>query len=172
MNKVINRYLLGFALLLPITITALAMPESVMKHPALPNISLHDMSGHLVKLKSLEGKIMVVTVWANWCPYCHQEAPGFVRLHKEMGSRVRFIGIAIDDRESAEHFVSQEHVNYPTLLAGAHPGKVLARLGDRQEMLPYTLIISPKGYVLQRHLGFYSSEKLSSELKYAMNSTQ
>ncbi|MEB8537157.1 TlpA disulfide reductase family protein [Acidithiobacillus ferriphilus] len=114
--------MLGFALLLPVTITALAMPESVMKHPALPNISLHDMSGHLVKLKSLEGKIMVVTVWANWCPYCHQEAPGFVRLHKEMGSRVRFIGIAIDDRESAEHFVSQEHVSYPTLLAGAHPG--------------------------------------------------
>ncbi|WP_215876948.1 hypothetical protein HF292_010195 [Acidithiobacillus ferruginosus] len=33
----------------------------------------------------------------------------------------------------------------------AHPGKMLASLGDEQGMLPYTLIISSTGYILHRH---------------------
>ncbi|WP_223306737.1 peroxiredoxin family protein [Acidithiobacillus ferrivorans] len=140
---------------------AYAAPITTGVRPVLARISLPDLSGDLVTLSHLEGKVMVINLWANWCPVCHQEAPEFVRLHQNLGSKVRFVGIALDGKKSAEKFIHKEHVNFMTLLAGAHPSKVLSAIGDRDEMLPYTLIVDPDGRVVQRHLGFYSASQLA-----------
>ncbi|MBU2853110.1 TlpA family protein disulfide reductase [Acidithiobacillus ferriphilus] len=159
-----------------ISVLALLMPELAYAapittgvRPILVRISLPDLSGDLVTLSHLEGKVMVINLWANWCPVCHQEAPGFVRLHQNLGSKVRFVGIALDGKKSAEKFIHEEHVNYLTLLAGAHPSKVLSAIGDRNEMLPYTLIVDPDGRVVQRHLGFYSASQLAIEINRVMH---
>ncbi|MBU2722592.1 TlpA family protein disulfide reductase [Acidithiobacillus ferridurans] len=148
---------------------AYAAPITTGVSPILVSISLPDITGGLVTLNHLKGKVMVINLWANWCPVCHQEAPGFVHLHQTLGSRVRFVGIALDGKKSAERFIHDEHVNYLTLLAGAHPSKVLSALGDRNEMLPYTLIVDPKGRVVQRHLGFYSASQLAIAVNRVMH---
>ncbi|MFA7657683.1 TlpA family protein disulfide reductase [Acidithiobacillus thiooxidans] len=135
--------------------------KAVAKTTFLPQIVLTNLSGRKVDLNNLKGKVMVVNLWANWCPFCHEETPGFVRLHQNLGSKVRFVGIALDGKRSAEKFIDKEHVKYLTLLAGAHPSKVLSAIGDRNEMLPYTLIVDPDGRIVERHLGFFSASKLA-----------
>ena len=147
---------------------AYAAPVVTISHPVLAGISLPDLSGGLVNLSHLEGKVMAINLWANWCPVCHHEAPDFARLHRKLGSKVRFVGIALDGKKSAQKFIHDEHLNYLTLLAGSHPGKVLSAIGDRNGMLPYTLIVAPDGHVVQRHLGFYPARQLSIELKRVM----
>ena len=132
----------------------------VVSPSSLPNLTLPDMAGRLVGLKSLEGKLLIVSLWANWCPFCHQEALGLVRLHKQFDSKVRFVGIAIDNKESAERFILEEKVNYLTLLAEPHPGHVLTALGDRRGMLPYTILVLPSGRIVSRHIGYYAEKTL------------
>lgn len=131
----------------------------------LPDLTLPDLAGHAVRLKRLQGRVLVVNLFANWCPACHREAPGFVRIHRQIGSAVRFVGIAIDDKEAAGDFISRAHINYLVLLAGRHPGKVLSALGDKAEMLPYTLIVAPNGRIVGRHLGFYPAKELLMDIK-------
>lgn len=136
----------------------------------LPQLTLPDISGKLVNLKTLEGKLLVINIWANWCPVCHHEAPGFVQLNNRLGDRVRFVGIALDNRASAEAFIHEEHINYLTLLAGQHPGKLLAVVGDPREMLPFTLIVSSKGEIIERHLGYYPAAQLKKMITRALRS--
>lgn len=136
---------------------------ATLSQPTLP-----DLSGKLVNIKTLEGKLLVINIWANWCPVCHHEAPGFVRLHNRLGARVRFVGIALDSRASAEAFVHEEHIDYLTLLAGKHPGKILSIVGDPQKMLPFTLIVGPDGKVLERHLGYYPIAQLEKTITQAL----
>jgi peroxiredoxin len=130
----------------------------------LPDLTLPDLAGHAVRLKRLQGRVLVVNLFANWCPACHREAPGFVRIHRQIGSAVRFVGIAIDDKEAAGDFISRAHINYLVLLAGRHPGKVLSALGDKAEMLPYTLIVAPNGRIVGRHLGSYPAKELLMDI--------
>jgi peroxiredoxin len=130
----------------------------------LSDLTLPDMAGHSVRLKHLQGRVLVVNLFANWCPACHREATGFVRIHRQIGSAVRFVGIAIDDKEAARDFISRAHINYLVLLAGRHPGKVLVALGDKAEMLPYTLIVAPNGRIVGRHMGYYPEKELLRDI--------
>jgi thiol-disulfide isomerase/thioredoxin len=42
------------------------------------------------------GQITVVDLWSLACPPCLKEFPGLVRLHEELGDRVRCIGVDLD----------------------------------------------------------------------------
>ncbi len=155
----------SFALLIFIGMLQDAMAEPSISPPYLPDLILPDMAGRPVSINSLEGKPLVVNVWANWCPFCHQETPGLVRLHEKLGSKVRFVGIAIDNKASASHFITQEKVDYPVLLAETHPGRVLTALGDKSGMLPYTLLVLPNGRIFLIHLGYYPEKVLLKNIQ-------
>ncbi len=171
-----NRNLLAFltsTLLLAGSITscfANGLSSAPSSSSSLSQLTLPNISGRLINLKTLEGKLLVINIWANWCPVCHHEAPGFVRLHNRLGARVRFVGIALDNRASAEAFIHEEHINYLTLLAGQHPGKLLAVVGDPREMLPFTLIVSSKGEIIERHLGYYPAAQLKKTITLVLRS--
>lgn len=55
------------------------------------------------ELASLEGRIVVVDMWATWCVPCVERFPKMVELYHEYSSRgVTFVSICMDDREDAE----------------------------------------------------------------------
>ncbi len=167
MKGVIFRHATIFSCALLIFIGMLqdAIAEPSVSPSYLPNVILPNMAGRPVSLMSLEGKLLVVNVWANWCPFCHQETPGLVRLHKKLGSKVRFVGIAIDNKTSASRFIAQEKIDYLVLLAEPHPGRVLAALGDKNGMLPYTLLVFPNGRIGLTHIGYYPENTLLDNIQ-------
>jgi thiol-disulfide isomerase/thioredoxin len=54
------------------------------------------ITGKQVGLEAFEGRLVVINVWASWCPPCHDEAPDlarFARAHPE----AQLLGIDIKD---------------------------------------------------------------------------
>lgn len=147
-------------------------PVSVMdsataeNNDGAPSVDLPDLNGRQVKLTDYQGKVLVVNLWASWCPPCQKETPEFVALQKELGDKgVQFIGIGVDEEKPIREFVTRMGVNYPILLAGDQGDQILLDFGDTQGALPYTLVIDRSGKVRERHLGYYPQDELRQTLQ-------
>ncbi len=87
------------------------------------------------------GSIVVVNIWASWCPPCRQEAPHLEQVWTRYRSRgVRLIGVDHQDtRGGGLSFVRQFGITYP--VAFDPGGTVAARYGAVG--IPATFVIGP-----------------------------
>ena len=68
---------------------------------ALEDFELKDLDGKLVKMSSFRGKVVLLNLWATWCPYCGKERPHLEALYQKYKSR-GFVVVAISiDAEGA-----------------------------------------------------------------------
>jgi peroxiredoxin len=59
---------------------------------------------------------MVVNVWFSTCPPCARELADFAEVHREVGERVRFVGVnPFDGPEVMNRFASERGVAYELL---------------------------------------------------------
>ncbi len=131
---------------------------------ALYASSFHDVSGAPHALGRYEGHWVVLNFWATWCPPCREEMPGFSRLQAQWGDRVQFVGVANDDPSKVARFASDLHINYPLLVGGDEVSELSRRLGDEAAVLPFTVIVDPKGEVREQKVGVYSERQLNTRL--------
>jgi cytochrome c biogenesis protein CcmG, thiol:disulfide interchange protein DsbE len=62
-----------------------------------PNVVAHDMDGNQVELADLRGEVVLLNVWATWCPPCREEMPSMQRLHERLGPKgLHIIAVSID----------------------------------------------------------------------------
>ena len=52
-----------------------------------PEISLPDTRDSVIKLSSLQGKVVLVDFWASWCTPCRATNPYVQKLYKKYGSK-------------------------------------------------------------------------------------
>ncbi|HET7309927.1 MAG TPA: TlpA disulfide reductase family protein [Mycobacteriales bacterium] len=118
-----------------------------------------DVSGELLDgthfdLSSWRGHVVVVNFWGSWCSPCRDEAQALDQVFRDNRSRgVEFIGVDVrEDRASAEAFVADRHIGYPSLF---DPSDVLALRfpGLPPNATPTTLIIDRQGRIAARHSG-------------------
>ncbi|MEP9409914.1 MAG: redoxin family protein [Candidatus Brocadia sp.] len=113
-------------------------------------------------LESNKGKVVVLNLWATWCPPCRKEMPGFVNLYKKYKDKgLEIIGVAFDENgeEVVPPFIKSLGINYPIYLDGGDIGPAY----DLQAY-PTTIIYGKDGKVVNKHLGYLSEEDLDSEL--------
>ncbi|MBA4157173.1 MAG: TlpA family protein disulfide reductase [Gemmatimonadetes bacterium] len=62
-----------------------------------PNVVAHDLQGQPVALEDLVGQVVLLNVWATWCPPCREEMPSMQRLHERFASDgLRVVAVSID----------------------------------------------------------------------------
>ena len=113
-----------------------------------PDFTLKDMIGVPRKLSEWDGNVIVLNFWATWCRPCLQEIPMFTDVQREVGqNKVRFIGIAVDDRATVETFLKRTsiEINYPLLIGDDEAIPVAVDYGNDTGILPYTVIIDASG---------------------------
>jgi len=60
-------------------------------------VAIGEKSGRTFDLKDLRGKIVLLNLWATWCPPCVQEMPSLDRLQAELGgSDFEVIALSVD----------------------------------------------------------------------------
>jgi DsbE subfamily thiol:disulfide oxidoreductase len=115
-----------------------------------------------ISLRSFAGSIVVVNIWASWCPPCREEAPQLERVWTRYRSRgVRFIGVDHEDtRTGGLSFVREFGITYPI---GFDPGgSVAASYGAVG--VPTTFVIDPDGRIAYRFLGKTTAPMLAATL--------
>lgn len=88
-------------------------PQLPDAHLALPVLG----SSKTESLADFRGKVLVVNVFASWCPPCRSEAPILTHEQRTLASHGgTIVGITyLDDSNASESFVRQEHITYPVL---------------------------------------------------------
>ncbi|HEV2130266.1 MAG TPA: TlpA disulfide reductase family protein [Longimicrobiaceae bacterium] len=62
-----------------------------------PDFIARDLDGAPVSLGELRGQVVLLNVWATWCPPCVEEMPSMQRLHERLGPEgLRVVAVSID----------------------------------------------------------------------------
>ena len=117
-----------------------------------PKFVLPDLSGKVVRMDDLRGKVVLLNLWATWCPPCVEEMPTLEALSKKMTGR-DFVLLAISEDEHSEDvapWIEQRGLTFPVLLDAR--GQVGADLGITG--YPETFIVDRTGRIVHHHIGY------------------
>lgn len=106
--------------------------------------------GAEVALSSLQGSPLLVNFFASTCAPCVLEMPDLEQVHRELGDKVMFLGLALQDRpEDARDLVARTGVTYRT--AQDKDASAITALGGT--VLPTTVLLDSRGRVVASHSG-------------------
>lgn len=91
----------------PVTAPA-ADPAPLVDHPA-PNFTLTTTEGETLTLGDLKGQVVLVNIWATWCPPCRAEMPTIqatYEQYRDQGFRVLAVNLQEDAPTVAAFFRS------------------------------------------------------------------
>ena len=120
-----------------------------------PEFVLPDLDGNDVTLADFEGKVVILDLWATWCPPCRKEIPFLVSLYeqyKDQGLVVVGVGLDQGGASVIAPFVEENGVTYPILV-----GDQTISQSYKVSGIPMTLIIDRDGIVASKDVGFAPS---------------
>ena len=101
-----------------------------------------------------QGKLLVLNIWATWCPPCRREMPDLDLLSKTLDpTRFAVIGVSIDgDTQLAEEFLLQHGITFRNFFDKA--GELSRPLALKA--YPETFLIAPDRTLLRRMTGLHT----------------
>jgi thiol-disulfide isomerase/thioredoxin len=88
---------------------------------------------------------------------CKKELPAFAAVHQELGDRVRFVGLNLQDTpERAQRFARDAGVGYEILLDTDQQIALDLDLAN----FPSTLFVDASGHIVDLHQGALTADEL------------
>jgi len=122
-----------------------------MDYPA-PALSLTDMAGNSADLANYRGQVVLVNLWATWCPPCKEEMPAletFYRKHADDG----FAIVAVNDGDPTADvvkFVKDYGLTFPVWL---DPTYIATEKAFKTLNLPSSFVINRDGQIVLSWVG-------------------
>lgn len=107
---------------------------------------------------------VLVNYWASWCPSCIEEMPMLSQANQDL---IPVLSIAQDAPASAKAFVTQHPMSFDVWIEPPSQTTTDVLLGNRDNALPYTLLVHRDGRVLDSHSGALSRTQLEAMLRKA-----
>ncbi|MGI4883382.1 MAG: TlpA family protein disulfide reductase [Janthinobacterium lividum] len=114
------------------------------------NVPLYTLDGRPATLRRFAGKVVVLNLWASWCPPCRAEMPALQHLYSQVDTaRVAFVLVSLDENPArARRVVQQAGYTFPVFF----PAAPLPKAFDTKS-IPTTFVLRPDGTVATRHEG-------------------
>ena len=112
---------------------------------SLPPITFVDLLGARATIQAEPHHVLVLNVFASWCPDCIKEAPALSRLREAYaGKPVDIIGIDQDENPSAELQIPRNYGhNFPMYIDHEHQTEAVLGV----HYIPATFIVDDRGLV-------------------------
>ena len=81
------------------------------------------------------------------------------------GNGVQILGIALDDPQKAREFASKLSLRYPILVGTIDTVLAGRQYGNREGMLPYSVLVDTDGIVRWAYLGALDKDELETQIK-------
>ena len=139
-----------------------AEPASVVpvavEYPA-PELTLTDLEGKTVSLADLRGQVVLVNLWATWCPPCKYEMPTLQAYYEDHGAE-GFTLVAINDGDPTDDvaaFARDYGLTFPVWL---DPTYIASEQAFKTNALPSSFVIDREGVVRYAWTGAISLSML------------
>ena len=121
---------------------------SVGKHA--PEIVVKNVQGQEVKLSDLKGKVVVLDIWATWCPHCRAMIPQERQMVERLkGKPFTLVSISMDDKkDTLTDFLAKEKM--PWTHCWVSPNSDLAE-DWHIEYFPTVYVLDARGVI--RYVG-------------------
>lgn len=128
-------------------------PGTVAVGNQAPGYAAQSLDGERASLAQLQGKPVLLNVWATWCHPCRDEIPALEQLHREFGPRgLQVVGVSIDQggqEQGIREFLQEFGASYAIWLdPNGDISSTYSTMG-----VPETFLIGPDGTLLWRHSG-------------------
>jgi len=125
-------------------------------------------------LKDSKAKILILDIFATWCPPCQAEATHLSALEKKYKNKIKIIGISIEDNianEKLQAFANTHNASY-TLVNSAANREVINEIANKLKLgqnfgIPL-IVIYKDGKLVHYYQGAVEEEFIDSDIKRAL----
>ncbi len=117
-----------------------------------PDFTLPDLDGKMVSLSEYKGKVVLLNIWATWCPPCVEEMPSMEKLHQELkNENFKILAVSIDSTgtQDVAPFMEKHKLSFQTLTDTKGTIKSLYQTTG----VPESLIIDKNGRIVEKIIG-------------------
>lgn len=119
-----------------------------------PNFTAVNLkTGDTISLdRTYQDKVVLVNLWATWCPPCRQEMPAMEKLYRELGPRgFRIAAVSVDegDLKDVVAFADEMSLTFDIL----HDGDGSVQKAYQSIMFPESFLIDQRGVIVKKVIG-------------------
>lgn len=122
-----------------------------------PDYAAATLDGDTLHLKDLRGDVVLINVWATWCPPCLREMPALQRLHEALGADgLRVLAVNVDNAsfggdptDLVRTFIDEFGLTFDILLDPEYAIESAFQVSG----LPMTFVIDRRGRIREKTLG-------------------
>jgi len=117
-----------------------------------PDFTFPGLNGKMVSLSDYKGKVVLVNIWATWCPSCVDEMPSMEKLYQKFkGENFEILAVSIDTLglKAVIPFMKKYKLTFPGLIDPA--GTI--RISYRTTGIPESFIIGKDGILIKKIIG-------------------
>jgi peroxiredoxin len=109
-------------------------------------------TGRPVTIEDYRGKVVLLNIWATWCPPCKVEMPSMERLHHKLaGTDFRLVAVSVDEDDSTavNKFVKEMGLTFEIL----HNRDGSIRRIYQTTGVPESFVIDRDGVIVKKIIG-------------------
>jgi cytochrome c biogenesis protein CcmG/thiol:disulfide interchange protein DsbE len=117
-----------------------------------PQFTVQTRDGRVLTADSLRGRVVLVNIWATWCPPCRAEMPALQQLASSYADEAFvLLGLSVDrgPATSVDAFLRERGITYPNAIIG---DEVLRAFGGVRGY-PTSFLLDKRGVLRHAVLG-------------------
>jgi len=138
--------------------------KKISKGTISPTFELYDINDNLIKLESLQGKLVYIDIWATWCIPCVNKIPALKELEREFRNKdIQFVSICLkDSKEQFEKMVKEKELGGIQLFA---PDENISFFKEYfLSGIPRFILIDKDGKIIESNAFYPSNPKLKEQI--------
>ena len=122
------------------------------KGVSAPQFELPDLDGKTVNLADYKGKVVLLNIWATWCPPCVEEMPSMEKLHQDLKDEdfeILAVSIDVSGAKAVIPFMKKHKLSFSVLTDTEGAIKSLYQTTG----VPESFIIDKQGIIVEKVIG-------------------